>query len=98
MKRNICLLIILLGLTFSCRVGKPASEVEFTGTIGKPGMTSYQYGTHIITNGEQRYALTSDIVDLDEYVGEEVTIYADKLEGYPVDGGPVFLAVKKVKD
>lgn len=73
--------------------------MEITGTIQPQGITSYQYGTHTITTvDDQFYALKSNAVDLDDYVDEEVTIVAEKIEGYPVDGGPDFLLVLEVKE
>lgn len=72
--------------------------MEIEGKIEQQGITSYQYGTHTITASDDFYALRSEKVNLDEYVGEEITIYAKKVEGYPVDNGPVYLEVEKVKD
>ena len=73
--------------------------MEITGTIQEQGMTSYQYGTHTITTTDDEfYALQSEAVDLNNYIGEEVTIVAEKVEGYPVDGGPDYLLVLEVKE
>lgn len=72
--------------------------MEVTGTIEQQGMTSYQYGTHTLTNDETFYALKSEKVDLDEYVGQKVTVTAEKIQGYPVDGGPEYLMVLKVRE
>ncbi|WP_029034531.1 hypothetical protein [Salinimicrobium terrae] len=72
--------------------------MEITGTIQEQGMTSYQYGTHTIeTENEEFYALKSEAVDLDDYVNEEVTIVAEKIEGYPLSGGPDYLLVHEVR-
>ena len=71
--------------------------MEITGSIAQQGMTSYQYGTHTITNEETFYALKSDKVNLDDYLGETVTIVAKKISGYPLDGGPDFLMVLEIK-
>lgn len=98
MIRNTILLLATLGLLSSCGMGEPMTELEFTGVISKPGITSYQYGTHLITDGSKRYALTSEKVDLDDYIGEKVIVYGDQLEGYPIEGGPVFLAVERVEE
>ncbi|WP_029036980.1 hypothetical protein [Salinimicrobium xinjiangense] len=73
-------------------------SMEITGTIQKQGITSYQYGTHTITTAnDEFYALKSETVDLDDYLDEEVTIVAEKIEGYPLSGGPVYLLVHEVK-
>ena len=74
------------------------TSMEITGTIQEQGMTSYQYGTHTITTGnDEFYALKSEAVELESYVNKEVTIIAEKIEGYPVDGGPEYLMVLEVK-
>ena len=81
----ICLLVI------SCNNAKNNPDtVEVTGTIQKRGITSYQYGTHTISG----YALRSSSVTLDDYVNQSVTIVGQKVEGYPVDGGPEYIAPK----
>ncbi|MDA9328709.1 hypothetical protein N9Q76_01130 [Flavobacteriales bacterium] len=66
---------------------------EITGIIKEQGMTSYQYGTHTLSG----YALRSNTVSLDNYVNQNVTIVGYKVNGYPVDGGPDYIEVKKVK-
>ena len=71
-----------------------SSEVE--GKIEAIGMTSWQYGTHTLTNDENFYALRSKTVKLDQYEGKTVTIVAQKIDGYP--GGPEFLEVLRIKD
>lgn len=71
--------------------------MEITGTIREQGITSYQYGTHTIETENNFYALKSEAVDLSKYLDQEVTIVAEKIEGYPVDGGPDYLLVLEVK-
>ena len=71
--------------------------MEITGTIEPQGITSYQYGTHTISNEEQFYAIRSEVVDLDDYVGKTVTVTAEKIEGYPLEGGPDYLLILKIK-
>lgn len=77
---------------------KNTDQMQVTGTIQQQGMTSYQYGTHTLTNDDTFYALRSEAVNLDEYVDQEVTISAKKIEGYPVDGGPDYLLVLEVME
>lgn len=72
--------------------------MELTGTIQQQGITSYQYGTHTLSNDNTFYALKSEAVNLDDYVDEEVTILAEKIEGYPVDGGPEYLLVLEIME
>ena len=72
-----------------------------TGVLEKPGATSYQYGTHAITDEASgtRYALQSESVNLDAHVGERVTIYGTPVPGYQdgqVEGGPDLLRVDRV--
>ena len=74
------------------------TSMEVEGTIEAIGMTSWQYGTHTLTNDEDFYALRSKTVKLDQYEGKTVTIVAQKIDGYPVDGGPEFLEVLRIKD
>ena len=75
-----------------------SERMEITGTIEQQGMTSYQYGTHTITTADDEYyALKSEAIELDDYLNEEVTIVAEKIEGYPLSGGPDYLLVLEVK-
>jgi hypothetical protein len=92
------ILIFLATLTtlsmFSCDKDKPESNnLEISGTIQKQGITTYQYGTHIIDG----YALRSSALDLDDYINQYVTVVGYKIDGYPVDGGPDFIEVLRVK-
>lgn len=75
------------------------TPMEITGTIEEQGITSYQYGTHTLTTAtDDFYALKSDAVDLNNYLNEDVTIVAEKIEGYPISGGPDYLLVLEVKE
>lgn len=73
-----------------------AAFVEFRGLLNKQGITTYQYGTHVIGNSSKTYALRSETIDLDKYVGKTVSIKGVRIPGYPVDGGPEFLEVSVV--
>lgn len=93
--------ISLLFLVATCNKGTAAKNqdlMQITGEIEPTGMTTYQYGTHTLTSGETFYALKSDKVDLTPYEGKTVSITAEKIEGYPVDGGPEYLNVIQVKE
>ncbi len=77
-------------------------EVVATGVVEKAEATSYQYGTHVLIDGdtgELVYALTSESVDLDAYEGKLVTIYGTYVPGYEdgVDGGPPLVEVHRVE-
>lgn len=89
--------LLLFFFTATCSNATKSDKMEVTGTIQQQGMTSYQYGTHTLTNDETFYALKSETVDLDKYVDQEVSIVAEKISGYPVDGGPEYLLVLEVK-
>ena len=68
-------------------------NVEITGTILKQGITTYQYGSHTISG----YALRSSSITLDDYINQNVTVVGHKIDGYPVDGGPDYIEVEKIK-
>lgn len=70
-----------------------SEKLEIKGTIQKQGITTYQYGTHTSSG----YALRSSAVNLDDYINQKVTVIGEKIDGYPVDGGPDFIEVEKVK-
>ena len=72
---------------------KNKKKVEVNGTIQQLGMTTFQYGTHILAN----YALRSKAVDLDNYIGQTVTVVGHLIAGYPIEGGPDFLEVEEIK-
>lgn len=91
----------LLFVLFACKTQKnelkELSMSEYTGLLQNQGMTSYQYGTHTLETKESFYALKSETVKLDNYIGKTVTLTAVIVDGYPVDGGPKYLNVISVK-
>ena len=74
------------------------TSMEIEGKIEAIGMTSWQYGTHTLSNDKDFYALRSKAVKLEQYEGKIVTIIAEKIVGYPVDGGPKFFEVLSIKN
>ncbi len=73
-----------------------------TGVLEKPEATTYMYGTHAITDeaSRTRYALRSEDVDLDAYVGERVTVHGTLVPGYEsgqIEGGPPLLNVTRIE-
>lgn len=70
---------------------------EYTGLLQEQGITSYQYGTHTLETRDSLYALKSESIMLDDYIGKTITVEAEPIKGYPVDGGPEYLNVLKVK-
>lgn len=101
MKRLPIFMLSLLFLAATCNKGTSGQNqdlMKVKGQIEKTGITSYQYGTHTLTGDGTFYALKSDSIDLSPYEGKTVTIAAEKIEGYPVDGGPEYLNVMQVKE
>ncbi|MEJ7738219.1 MAG: hypothetical protein WKF97_12395 [Chitinophagaceae bacterium] len=102
MKRIILLLPLFSGLFLSCDMNdnassKEAATVKFYGLLEQQGITTYQYGTHTISNGSQTYALKSSTVNLDKYTGKNVTIKGTKVDGFPLENGPDFIDVLTVE-
>ena len=87
---------VLLFFASSCKKEKP-ELVEVTGEIKVQGITSYQYGTHTISNSSMYYALKSDNYNLDNYVNMTVTVIGETIPGYPFNGGPYYLDVIEIK-
>ena len=86
---------------FANTCNSPESQEELLqlkGTIEETGITSYQYGSHTLNTEDTFYALKSEKVDLDQYIGKEVEVSGSKIEGYPVDGGPDYILVVKVSE
>lgn len=74
------------------------NTIKATGTIEATGITSYQYGSHTLKNDNETYALKSETIELEDYEGERVTIIGKKVEGYPLEGGPILLEVLEVQE
>ncbi len=90
--------VTLILITATCNKSQMDNSLEVTGTIEAIQMTSWQYGTHTISNDTIFYALRSEKSNLESFEGKTVTITAVKIEGYPVDGGPEFLEVTRVRE
>ena len=90
--------LFLFFFTATCSNATQTDKMEVTGTIAQQGITSYQYGTHTLTNDDTFYALKSEKVKLDDYLDQTVTIVAKKIPGYPLEGGPEYLMVLEVKE
>ncbi len=88
------LMISLIALFTSCR--GDGENVQVTGFLSEQGITTYQYGTHVITTTAEVFALRSSDVNLDDYVGMTVTVRGNEIDGYPVDGGPIYIEVFEV--
>ncbi|GGG93839.1 hypothetical protein GCM10007422_03910 [Pedobacter zeae] len=77
--------------------GGNSSVVTASGTIEKLGMTTFQYGTHLLKGDNKTYALKSASINLDTYLDKKVTIKGKKVAGYPLDGGPELIEVTLIK-
>jgi hypothetical protein len=98
MKKIVLLLIVGLAIA-GCANVKPAADkslVVLSGKLEALGMSTFQYGSHILNSGGKTYALKSAKVNLKSYEGKEVIVKGLKVAGYPVDGGPEFLDVQEV--
>lgn len=81
----------------SCK-GGPIGTFRAEGMIQPAGVPAYMYGPFRLTDasGKTLYALCSSNLDLNQYVGKSVELVATSIPGYPIDGGPVYLAVTSV--
>lgn len=92
MKKNILLIAItLMTMLLLCCTASTKDEnlIQVMGTIEKPEITTYQYGTHTIGN----YAIKSSEIDLDKFTRKKVIAKGTKVEGYPIEGGPELLEI-----
>ena len=96
-KRLMVLMGVLVVMLATALPALAESEPRLTGVIEKPEVTTYQYGTHSITDDLGNfYALESDVVDLDAYVGQRVTVSGAFVPGYEngqIEGGPPLFSV-----
>jgi hypothetical protein len=74
-----------------------ASTLQLTGLLEKQGITTYQYGTHVLKTKDVIYALKSDAIDLSLFVGKSVQIKGEPVKGYPVSGGPIYVNVISIE-
>jgi hypothetical protein len=96
--KALIIVTLILLTNQGCQSKKLASnQIEVSGILQKQGITTYQYGTHIIISNDKQYALKSSTIDLNNYQKQYVTIIGEKIAGYPIEGGPEYLEVVKVK-
>lgn len=88
---------MLLIFSVACGSSNQNDSKKYSGTLEATGITAYQYGSHRLITDTETFALKSDDIDLSQYEGQKVKIKARKIEGYPVDAGPVYLNVISVK-
>jgi hypothetical protein len=84
----------------STTVENKSKGVSASGIIQLQGITTYQYGTHVLldVNGNTLYALKSDILKLNNYLGKKVELQGMPVEGYPLEGGPDYLEVLTIHE
>lgn len=92
----IILCVSLILCVYGCKKEK-TEQIEATGIIKKQGVTSYQYGSHTISNSSIFYALKSDNYNLDNYENQTITVIGETITGYPMSGGPYYLNVIEIK-
>lgn len=92
------LFVAVLSACSTMKNSSGTSTITLTGKIEKIGMTTFQYGTHLLKADAKTYALKSANLNLDTYLDKQVTIKGTKVEGYPIEGGPEFIAVTEVKE
>lgn len=89
---------VALSLLVLAWCNTPDNEVQLSGIITKPEVTNYMYGTHALErDGKIRFALKSDAIDLDTYIGKRVQLSGIRVPGYPLSGGPDLIEVRKIK-
>lgn len=91
---------LFVAVISSCSTVKDANytgSVTASGTLQKLGMTTFQYGTHLLKTDNKTYALKSASINLDTYLDKKITIKGRKVAGYPIDGGPELVEVTMVK-
>ena len=89
-------LLALSGLLASGCAGDAASRLSATGRLEEAGITTFQYGTHLLVSDDGTallWALRSGGPDLDEWIGRMVTITGTEVPGYPVENGPPYMEV-----
>ncbi|RNL55702.1 hypothetical protein [Pedobacter jejuensis] len=87
---------VISGCT-SMKTADTATRVTATGKIETIGMTTYQYGTHILKAENKTYALKGGSINLDQYLDKTITIKGRKVAGYPINGGPDLVDVTLIK-
>jgi hypothetical protein len=60
--------------------GADREQIDLNGVVQKA--EGAPYGTHTVEMYGEPYALTSENVDLDEYVGRDAKLYGELVEGY----------------
>lgn len=84
----VCSSLAACSKTRKCPDRVSADTVIQTGLLRQQGVTTYQYGTHILEAGSNtELVLKSDNINLDNYVGKNVQVTAVNTH-YTVENGP----------
>lgn len=91
---------------FSKQEKLSADTITVSGYLEKLEVSTWQYGTHILNSDgvsipetSHFFALYSDnTITLNNFLKKYVVIQGILVEGYPVDGGPYFVKVIKIKE
>ena len=102
MKKRMAVLAMIVVAMVLAAPALAQERMAATGTMEGLGITTYQYGTHGVTDEASGafYVLSSDVVDLDAYAGQRVTVYGALVPGYEygqVEGGPPLVDVAWVE-
>jgi hypothetical protein len=98
--KRILILAFSVIIISSCSSIKKTDNIDtltLNGQITELGMTTFQYGTHLIKSENKTYALKSSKVDLTNYVDKSVVLKGTKVPGYPIEGGPELIEVSEIR-
>lgn len=90
------------------KINRPKqTKFYWAGVLQKQGMTSYQYGTHVLKGkslaGEPNQAETTFAlkagkkINLNKFAGKKVIITGKKVDGYPLESGPELIEVSAIE-
>jgi hypothetical protein len=98
MKRILVLssIVAIMSSCSSIKQGANNDVVTLTGQVTEMGMTTFQYGTHLVKAKDKTYALKSSKLNLDKYLDKPVTLKGQKVAGYPLEGGPELIEVSEI--
>ncbi|MDJ0645501.1 MAG: hypothetical protein QNJ57_05885 [Flavobacteriaceae bacterium] len=97
MRNSLIVLMFTISLLISCSNESDVISLELVGTIKAREGSTFQYGTHLLITRDNFFALYSEELNLDDFINQTVTIEGTKIEGYPVENGPDFIKVTKIK-
>ena len=97
--KKLLVLFSIVAIILSCKTlktGANTDTVTVNGKVTELGMSTFQYGTHLISADDKTYALKSSTIKLADFVDKSVTLKGKKVAGYPVDGGPDLIEVSDI--